>query len=439
MPALWGKTTNPVEDIFLQVPSNVVAKLAQIGVTDPDIFSKMADTAVDLRTFLKDDFTLVANSTKKKVLTARILNVWESATTRGQKRKAEEAEQRIGDMPRTIPRTTFLGLSQSAEDLYGEWEDENTPHKSYFESKLDEIEDGEFKAELMRKILAKSDAMDAKGGKLNYSAGLVPATSEELRHKVKVIAHVWELVRIKLPSLPLLSDYRAHIWEKYVTWLLGKQVFGTVVKDTQGREVFKPPWTLLLSFELEVRKAMVKILNHEAVTLSEALTRAMADRDVLQLHFKDPMSLSAGTVAAQAAVQAQASSSSRRASPSFPTHGAAWAASEPLRLPPPPAAPNPVEKDISQEVCFKYQRGTCPGNCGRLHMCLVCGDEHPSKSKECKWGQGAGKRQGQGKYEGPQVANGSGFGCLDHRRACCDACAPPVKGIILVCWGGAKG
>ena len=34
-----------------------------------------------------------------------------------------------------------------------------------------------------------------------------------------------------------------------------------------------------------------------------------------------------------------------------------------------------------REICFQYQRGTCSGSCGRVHVCTGCLGNRPSK--EC--------------------------------------------------------
>ena len=187
--------------------------------------------------------------------------------TRGQKRKAEEAEQRVGDLPRRIPRSVHLNLQRAFEDLHDELEDDEIPHKSYVEAKLDEIDDGERVAELMKDIVCKADGGDVSGlgiilkvdGALKSTkntavTGSIPASSEELRRKFKVVANCWEMVRLRMPDLGVLRHYKVELWETYVTWLLGKDICGLTVKNAAGEAIFKPPWSLVLAFDLEVRK-----------------------------------------------------------------------------------------------------------------------------------------------------------------------------------------
>ena len=56
-----------------KVPRGVVAKFGQIGVTDEDVFAKMAGTDEGIRSFLRADITLVPDDTARKVLTARLV------------------------------------------------------------------------------------------------------------------------------------------------------------------------------------------------------------------------------------------------------------------------------------------------------------------------------------------------------------------------------
>ena len=30
-------------------------------------------------------------------------------------------------------------------------------------------------------------------------------------------------------------------------------------------------------------------------------------------------------------------------------------------------------------ICFAYQRGNCNNQCGKVHVCSICGDKHPKK------------------------------------------------------------
>ena len=75
-----------------QIPTEVQASFASLGVIDMDVFSKIADDVAGFRTFLAEDLHIAPTTTKRKVLTAELVSAWESACVRGTKRRADEAE-----------------------------------------------------------------------------------------------------------------------------------------------------------------------------------------------------------------------------------------------------------------------------------------------------------------------------------------------------------
>ena len=51
------------------------------------------------------------------------------------------------------------------------------------------------------------------------------------------------------------------------------------------------------------------------------------------------------------------------------------------------AARNPVTPDGRQK-CYKFQKGRCSGECGRVHICLLCNGDHPMMKCPKRPGQG---------------------------------------------------
>eukprot|EP00973_Karenia_brevis_P032886 4540866-Karenia_brevis.AAC.1 len=83
------------------------------------------------------------------------------------------------------------------------------------------------------------------------------------------------------------------VWARYANFLLGPKVYGLRMRtgDRQEEAAVHVPWTLLLSYELEIRKAACSLVNEEGLTLTKALENAMRDNFVRDIHFVSPLAL----------------------------------------------------------------------------------------------------------------------------------------------------
>ena len=97
----------------LGIPTDIQAKLAILGYTDAVVFAKMEDSAPSMRASIKTDVGLDPDaSPAARAMVARLVTAWEAAGTRAQRRRQEEAEQRVGDLPRTLPKGQHLDLAR---------------------------------------------------------------------------------------------------------------------------------------------------------------------------------------------------------------------------------------------------------------------------------------------------------------------------------------
>ena len=218
-----------------------------------------------------------------------------------------------------------------------------------------------------------------------------PSSPEDLRAKIRLMAVHWSLIQLKFPTHSTVQDYSEQIWSDYVEWLLGEEVYNNDVKDASGKMVYKPSWSVLLTYEMQIRKKAMRILNNERVSLKVALGRAMHDDRLAAKYFHNPVSLAAGHHAAVAA------GGNKRAAPEpdgRPGDGAAAPVVREVR-----PKKEQQQQNVSwkagwtatttggKEKCFRFQREKCPVPfsldvpCpdGREHACAVCGEPHPMK------------------------------------------------------------
>ena len=79
-------------------------------------------------------------------------------TQRRQKRQAEvEAEMETHEWTKPIPTGDYINMRNAYMKVHGRLEDKVTPSKEYLEKKLQELENGEFRAETMAEVVSKDE------------------------------------------------------------------------------------------------------------------------------------------------------------------------------------------------------------------------------------------------------------------------------------------
>ena len=402
------------------IPEDIIAKIGSIGYTDIDTFAHMESDAKAVRIVLKDDISLdPAVSPAHRAMTARLVAAWETAGRRSAKQKEEEAAQRVGDLPRHLPKGKHLELLRAYQSAHKELKDKECPAPSYLEWRFEQVEDGELKAESFSEVISKEDAIDEDWGgakvgadgsiKLikSRSTGKAPENPEQLRAKLRLMGVAWEFVRLKFPARGYLRGLTCTDWTDYTEWLLGEDVYGNVVKDATGSMVYRPSWATLLELDFRVRRRAYHLVNDGAMNLAGALVTAREDTSIFQKYFLTPVALAAGAEAARAAAKRPADPSWTSGSVPPNLRPVEGSQAEPAAFVPPAskgkgkqskgkgkgknnkkgggkqqggASWRANESTVTPDgrmKCFKFQKGKCPGNCGKVHTCLVCNGKHP--------------------------------------------------------------
>ena len=76
------------------------------------------------------------------------------------KRRAEEAEGRAANRPRTIPTSTHQEALQVYEEVHAELEDIGKPYQGYIETQIAELGDNKLKAEKLKEVVTEAEAED---------------------------------------------------------------------------------------------------------------------------------------------------------------------------------------------------------------------------------------------------------------------------------------
>ena len=126
------------------------------GITTVQKFSSFFRSEADLIDVLRDSFnTDAAQGLEARSQVASVICSWRETQTK-QKRQAEvEAEMDTREWTKPIPTGDYINLRTAFMRVYGKVEDRVTPSKEYLEKKLQELENGEFRAENLSEVVSK--------------------------------------------------------------------------------------------------------------------------------------------------------------------------------------------------------------------------------------------------------------------------------------------
>ncbi len=163
---------------------------------------------------------------------------------------------------------------------------------------------------------------------------------------------------------------------------------GLRAKDEEGSVISSPSLELVLSYEFQIRKQMVKLMN-EGEVMREALDQAMKDGVVKERFFLTPAAYSALTAMGG---RKEKSRSPRRdkwtGSYRQPSSGSGGGKGK--------SKGGKGKKGVGKalhsktpdgrEICYAWNNKDqrCRHKCGRLHVCQVCFGQHPAHA--CKGG-----------------------------------------------------
>eukprot|EP00435_Cladocopium_sp_Y103_P013323 s3632_g3.t1 len=186
--------------------------------------------------------------------------------------------------------------------VYGKIEDRVTPSKEYLEKKLQELENGEFRAEHLSEVVSKDEVdpdvmmpiFDSRGNlsvKRGSTSVPLPTGPEQLRRRLSVMLHAILMLALKHSNREEIQDVTREQFEKYKDYLLGDYVWGLSSTDLQGNQIQTPPWSLILSYEQAIRKRAYNLMVTEHVRLGAALEQAWKCPTTKERHFITPLAL----------------------------------------------------------------------------------------------------------------------------------------------------
>ena len=393
-----------------EVEEVLQAKMSVARIRSVSRLSTVADDRAAMRRFCAD--VLALDETRDVVEIASLVDAWESANTRVAVRNKAEAEAGVASIPRALNKVEVQELMVRFQNVFAiKLEDRNTPAAATLEQIFDQVEQGEFKNMSLVQFLSREDTeADVLGATVEKSTGTLkikkgygecpkPRNPEEFRKRMAVLSHSYLMAHLKYPQKLALKDLQPQHFLKYLDLMLGDHVLGLKARDKHGDVIATPDFDLMLSYDFQVRRQMVKLAN-EGATLAAALKEAMIDTTIKERYFLTP------NVYSQVSGTSSHRGEQRRSR--SPIRG--WRTWAEDRWEPPRSkgkgkkgggkgGKNKKGRTVhdktpdGRQICWKWNspRDRCRFNCGRLHVCQYCFGSHPMHACD-----GSGKKDTAG-------------------------------------------
>ena len=285
------------------VSEDIIAVIGHQEITQLNIFARIEATELGFRDWTKTDLQIEPTG-KGRVQTATLVDAWETARERIKKEAEYDAVARVEGAPREIIKSGHLLLRRSYESVHGETQDAHYPGYRYIESRLDQLEAGELRAEALDEVTSfelelnecddvKLDFTSAGGLRLKRSKqkGCLPNNTERLRGIYKTMAIHWAVIRLRHPNKTQLSGLNRDVWLDHLEYLLGENILGLKSEDENGNVAAEVSWPCFLRYEHEIRKQAIKWVNNGTCTLVEGLRRARTDAELRMKFLITPLSV----------------------------------------------------------------------------------------------------------------------------------------------------
>ena len=290
-----------------KLPLEVLHAIVAEGFTTVELFAALASSEEAARSFFENDFQLDKSQRGWRAIVAKLIVAWAASRQRGQARASADAEAHLAGRPSALSRSKRLELRRAFEQAHDRALDESScPAGPYVDLKLLELEEGELRPEPWARVATVAEEVeDTQGGLLQVTDGTLrisrppravarlPQSTEELRSRIQVMATCYDMVLLRSPSHPMMAGLSKELWADYTTYLLGKEVLGWVVRDTNGTQIFAAPWSAVLAYEFAMRKEACDRVNRSGVGFGHALRAAMQLSTLYTHAFVLPLSATA--------------------------------------------------------------------------------------------------------------------------------------------------
>ena len=221
-----------------EVHDRIQLKFHELRYRSLKTFSVFADDRAGVRAaFSADvaDITEAGLSADQKamvrVASAQVLAAWVSASTRDLEEVRAAAENKVMRLPQLVSRAGLVALRQRFEKDHGRQNDATWPCAALIERRLEECEEGSFVAPPLSEVISVEAAGDEAVEIMEVGSALrvrkapraiaMPATTEQLRTRLRTLAISYIIASYRHQSRLWLRSATLPVFLNYVEYLLG--------------------------------------------------------------------------------------------------------------------------------------------------------------------------------------------------------------------------
>eukprot|EP00439_Symbiodinium_sp_Y106_P029631 s9822_g3.t1 len=271
-------------------------------------FQSYEDNRAGIREALKTDFSLEPNTLEKLAGISAVISAWEACQQFAAKEQELRAEARVLGVARPVTQTDRSVMRAAYEATHGKLEEIHEPSEDYISCKMEELEAHEPSASPLSEVTSRKTAkmqgiqtaVDSSGHVRIVRTkvkGSFPQGTEELRTVLRVECNLWCFLATKYRNREFLRGMDPECWNQYVAFLLSDKVYLMKVpvaggKGQQAEHVpLRPPWSVLLNFEYELRREAIKRAVQGNKPLKDTIIEVTRDAQLKEQFFTSPIAL----------------------------------------------------------------------------------------------------------------------------------------------------
>ncbi len=278
-----------------QIPVEVQQVFGHLGLTSIQTLADLEASKEEFRETLRSALGLdPSDGFEVKLLVSKLVGLWAAAQKRIAAKDSEEAAARAEGRTRVLAVQTYTAMRRAFEAVHGKYDDDDFPCRSWMQSRFEQLEDNDYRAESLTEVVSVREAGDENvetGLLFNPSSGTMrpaaarirvppPSDSEGLRHRYRLMRVHWELVKSRYPDRRCFANFEPNVWGTIVDHLLGPKIWGFRAPGNVGLR-----WSDLLQYEFEIRRKAVEKLTDGTHTITDALKSTYLDADIKGTHF----------------------------------------------------------------------------------------------------------------------------------------------------------
>ena len=290
------------------VTSDVLAAFIHVGIDNMTKFAGIAKDVDDFKQLLKDEFGLDATaSLQERVKVTNVVICFETAKTRVAERNKLEGEFMAKHLIKPLTISEHSSMRAAWEKRFWAIEEEWVPARTYLEKRLEEMEQGELKAEPLTSVIAKDQedpdtlvpvwtSSGALQMKKSSQQAEEPKNPEQLRRRIKLLGVGLMMLGLRHTTKQYLQNLNPQVFEDYLTYLLSDHCFYMQGKSAEGFVVSGPSWQQLLIYEFQVRRRAWLDVQAKGIEFGIALREAWKDPSTRERYLITPIALAAAAV-----------------------------------------------------------------------------------------------------------------------------------------------